>query len=268
MQLLCLFGLSQQDNKFVIHGTKVIAAKGKDGIIIAADSRVSIDTILPNGKSDHLGYFDNYQKIFPAGKFVVSASGHTYVNGVSIKQVIVELLSKKPTFTDPESFIKLLSNEIHARDSTFFYDGVGGIIICCGYYNGYPQISAYDRGGLYQVVHYKTTWAYDRSFTDKYNPQLSCNEIKDLAITSLEDYAKNHPEEKYGIGGNTTVLQIRPNSTLTWLTDTSKLVYWKTIKDLVKACLNGEVNIITETPEALKAIRNQFQFWIDKKIIK
>ncbi len=59
------------------HGTYVIAAVCKNGILIGADTRCSyklyeVNHLIPD---EHLAYFDTIQKIFPLKRFVIANEG-------------------------------------------------------------------------------------------------------------------------------------------------------------------------------------------------
>jgi 20S proteasome alpha/beta subunit len=248
-------------------GTLLLAAKGKDGIILASDSRLNISitgTINSTGKdsSIQVGYLDNFQKIFIVGKYAFAISGQAYSQDESIKTMLSNFTATNPIYTHPASFLESFTWYIKDNYTQFYLSTwASSKIICCGYYNKKSFIAYSFRDSVFIVNNFVITSLTNGYFKNNYSDSLSCQNLKKLAVTVIDSFPIIYQDKKFEIGGKTGVLKIDQNSKFTWLTDSSRLIYFNAFKDYIKAYFSKKIKptfIRYELKEQLEEIYRKY----------
>lgn len=224
-------------------GTLILAAKGQDGIILAADSRLNVQAGI-NDSSFQVGYIDNFQKIFTAGNYALAIAGKAYAKNESVNKILSVFLNTSPKYSHPASFLQVFTEYIYEKHPDFYENTTNPItIVCCGYYNGVPYISIYRNDSISFIKDYVVTSITNGSFKRQYSSSLNCEQIKKIAINTIDSFPLLNADLKYHIGGNTSVLKIQPQENFKWLTSQMKMVYWDTFETFANDFVSGKFDI-------------------------
>ena len=204
-----------------IDGTLIIMAVGKDGIIIAADSRTDI---TKNALEDTLplAYFDSTEKITALRHYAVAITGMPATNMVDLAERLEEFDSANaqplPLTQYINAFYRYLYSQIPRSDFLAFRDTY---IIFTGYDNDLPRIvitKISEDGMGFRSIESKdsTVSSWNASPYFKYAKGLSCYKLGKMAEKSIYAFAKeNHRQNK--IGGPISILKINPDGTKEWI---------------------------------------------------
>lgn len=256
---LSSFVYSQNIIETHLSGTLLLAAKGKDGIILAADSRLNIsgnteDSVI------QVAYVDDFKKIYIVNSYAIALAGTAYSRNESVKNILDSFLLSKPQYTDPASFITLLMRYIKWHNTDFYLSvRYKSRMICCGYYNSEQCIAATNGDSVFLIDNYAITSQTNGYFNRNYRSDLTCKKLKELAIATIDSFPILNPDRKYQIGGKTSVLQIKPGSKFKWMTTTKGMVYWNTYKEYITNFLSDRIKAIIIRPDALEPLKEMYR---------
>lgn len=248
-RVLCLLILSFKlgFSQFKSAGSYCIGAIGRDGIILAADSReVIFSTNDP--KQSPICYFDSTQKVYLVNRFGLAFIGRSTVGNYYIRAIIKDYELSDFSTTNGDSvifhFLRFCKKEFN-NDTAYnsFTDSIK--IMSIGYKNGRPYVCLYDKNspaGYIKNPKSSLSPAPD-DFRASYSDTLSCLELAKRAEKSIYDYAKDNDKEDI-IGGNIIVLQIMSDNSHKWLLHSPKYTRkWITLNDFEKDYRNGKIKM-------------------------
>ena len=247
--LSTLIGISQLQ----IHGTMVIASVASDGIVIAADSRLGLET-----EYGIVTTVDNYQKIFISDKFAFAFMGSAFYHSVSAKKIVEAFTSYKQQFSSPNDCLAAMI--IFLKYKFKINENEIGLIVCCGYdtTTHQPLISFYNKKQMYYPdlkPFISDTTEY--IFKNKYNPNMTSMQIRDLAIKAIDSFTILNTQFENIIGGPVNVLRINPNSTFQWLTN-NRTFYVNTQIGMAKYYFDNKKEFKIIRPDLLKGMEQLF----------
>ena len=140
--LLSYEGYSQYDSK----GSYCIGAIGKDGIILAADSREMLYNVKDPFKTP-VCYYDSNQKVFKVNRFGLAFIGNSNVGNFYLRAIINDYklsdFSKARGDSIIFHFLKFCKKEM--RNDSVFESFIQNIkIMSIGYENGKPFVCWHD----------------------------------------------------------------------------------------------------------------------------
>jgi hypothetical protein len=201
-----------------IHGTLVIIAVGKDGIMMAADSRSNFG---PDGAKPLL-FFDSTEKISRLKNYGVAIVGLAATIKVDLADQFQKFESTTQENKDlPElitNFYRYLLNSIPTVDFLAFRETW---LLFAGYDNGNPQIIATkinDNGTSYKshIILDSVVSDNDASKYFKYKAHLTCKHLGVLAEQAIGKYAFD-TKQTNAIGGPISILQVKPSTNSVFL---------------------------------------------------
>jgi hypothetical protein len=213
--LLLLSGRSYAQQKITRQGTVIIAAVGTDGVMLAADSRV---TVRHNGKI--LAYYDGLSKIYRMGNFGLALIGTAASDRVYLPPVFSAFgrhtdLTQTPIEQIPRLLFEYIQKRLASDEFTQF---AGNTYILTGYYKNTAFIMPFAFQPQAHMV------LRDEVVTDKYvsdstavkffnyAKELSCKQLAKSAEAAIYQSAKIGRKEIF-VGGPIAVLTIKPDGT-------------------------------------------------------
>ncbi|MCL5029772.1 MAG: hypothetical protein M1480_12240 [Bacteroidetes bacterium] len=253
---------AQQFNSCLsVEGSFVIAAICKDGIIIASDSRANIFD-KRNQLQEPIAYFDSIQKIYPIGINAIAETGQGLILNLFFSAIIKSYKANTVSLTIENllpSFINYCKNNYppelfrEMRKQKLFATGYIGTMPTICYYNEDQPTGSFGCIQKSGFIESDSTLLYEyRNQLDK----MSSDEVADLAIKAINDYAKNNDNWKT-IGGQINVLLVTPQGTK-WVKNMPPPQRWTYIQDFIGDFINGDVKINLIEPTTIEQLKNLF----------
>jgi hypothetical protein len=250
--------------QMVFSGTLIVVIPMWDGIIIAADSRISLKT-TENNNPIYLGYFDEFQKLFQLKQFVLGVSGRNEFEGVTMHKIVNDFNKISDTFSSSphevlESFnLYLLEHyeEVYGRDS------LGNKFICCGYVNGTGSIAYLESKTVTdKPLEILASEQVSISLIKKVQKQsaeiATEHDIIKLAEDIIDTYAKE-TNQVYKIGGRVSVFKITNNNKIEILQNDFGSASFDHYKEIITAYFSGRLNITFLKPEYKEIVDRIFE---------
>ncbi|MBL4658663.1 MAG: hypothetical protein JKX73_11725 [Flavobacteriales bacterium] len=245
------------DNRLGISGSFVIAAIGSDGIILASESRANIFD-----RNDHLqspiAYYDTIQKVFPKENFAVAETGQGVIANVFFSSIIEDFYQKLES-CEPKDVLKAFIEYVNKfvpkeiQQELFRQKLFSG-----GYFNSEPTICYFNN--VQQPNFGCITDGFIQSdktiFGDSYSINMTCQELSDLAVSSITEYASHHDRWKT-IGGPISVLKIIELDT-EWILNEPECQRWKYVNEFKESIKRKEVNISLVEPNTIEDLHKTF----------
>lgn len=249
------------DDKGLNHGTVILAAIGKDGIILVSDSRIGIST--DNSMYVH-GYYDRQQKVYSLKKYAIGVYGVQSFRCDYTRKVINDFLALRPTYNTPaelnQQFVQHIKTKYPADAESIFRISC---YISIGYVNQEPKISAI----MHSRIIENKDWIWTpggpkdmdpNGFFD-YSRSYTCDQLAKNAQKAIAEFVKHEPAEaKKRIGGPISIIKIDKNNKVTFLknnfTSTTYLDHCHFMKDYQ----SGKVKITYPTKADSLIIKNYY----------
>lgn len=196
---------SNSQNNIVHHGTLLISGIGEDGIVIAADSRLTYSNQLNTGSIQAISYTDSCQKIFVLKKTPMAVAGRYVIANKEFSNFArhVDSGTKLDSQLDIEErakyFIVLFCLQyLFSKDpagSTLFFTGgfrknTGFIkrTICIEDYNPISEVKS-KKGFLFSDDSAKSIFLQKLKDTSKL---LSCKKLATLFEETIKEFSKGY----------------------------------------------------------------------------
>ena len=241
--LFCpLYSYSQA--KIGIHGSYIIAAIGKDGIILAGDSRANIYNTDDKNQSP-IAYFDSVQKIFLLNDDVALGSmGSGIISNVFFDAIVNKFRASEPNQQPGKIIGNFLKYCKEIMPLEAYTQITNNELISIGYKNNTPTICAYSkRDGIDTCINYGFICGDGLSDFDSMYYSLqnkTCFNLALIAEKAIERYAVKYHKQNI-IGGKIMALKITPNTAINWILNKPKEMKWIYLSDFVKDYYNGKV---------------------------
>lgn len=214
----------QLNAQLYFHGSFVIVAICQDGILIGSDSRVSFNSPEDEGKNytvnaqKVIGYFDDFQKIFPLKNCAYVSVGPAILGDKFMAYYLDTINKLMPNTINVTTAYDYINSTISTKFPEGWRPFMSLKIFIAGYFNNMPCIKAFVNG-----IAQPTAWRYGfytsdnrSSFKAVYNRNLTCQQMKllmDLCIKQLP----TEINEQTIIGGKSYFLEITPKNEFIWL---------------------------------------------------
>ena len=231
-------------NSQLLSGTIIIAAICEDGILFASDSR---SAFLLNKKLSNrvYAYFDNTQKLFKIGKYLIGVSGRSMLNKTFFNNLVGEFnishntnAGIAKTFTE---FFDFLKTEKHLTDSIIFSKND---YIIAGYETNESIVLAQhssekmSQKNIGRMIHSHPDF---REYVKiSRNIKLTCKNVAPILEAAINKYATD--KNDYQIGGPLDIIQIKPDNTHEVIKSFSPNNF-KTYKEMAAAIINKKIKV-------------------------
>jgi hypothetical protein len=217
MALLGVITSYSQQRSVEGFGSFSIIALGKDGILIAADSRTSFYSPDDSLREYPVAYIDTTQKLFDGKYFGFSFTGKGQIGGkftsVYAKEFLESSYCKKTN--NPKEILYMFFAFIKSTYSAYLPEFFKIKILVGGYFGGYDVMCSAQYNQAQCSQSYFAATNNESDFQSYYSDTLTCAELKPLIEQSIRRYAQKRGEGH--IGGDILFLQILPNGTSKWL---------------------------------------------------
>lgn len=228
-----------------LHGSYVLAGIGKDGIIMAGDSRlVFFDPSEGNG-AKNLAYYDSCVKIYQVGKFAIGFVGSAIVGNVFLGEMINIYKKNMPQDISTDfliqNFINFFSQILPPSGQIQFAQNK---IFSIGYKDKKPLICvAKNENGRWLInKQVGTAISSDTgSFVKLASDTMTCEQLSELAIFSINEYISN--SKNSSVGGAVSVLKVSSEGTVEWIRNKPNSFGWPTTIDLLKDYFDKKIDI-------------------------
>lgn len=199
-----------------VRGSFMIAAVGKDGIIVATDTRGCIfDKEDPN--KTPVAYFDGTQKQFIIGHSVLANTGNATLGNLFFTAFIANFTQNTKKCPEVDNFFitffkycqNLLNEELLSQL-------LSNSMLVAGYQNNKPTICYYDNDSIGCIENFGFIESDLSSFSKNYNQKLNCDSIAILAERAIQEYAMTKEHWKT-IGGEISIIKIPKNLPPVWV---------------------------------------------------
>lgn len=246
-------------------GTFVIAAICKDGIIIAADTRLEVNKDgTPTSKmtdfDSYAYYFDSIQKIHPIRNFGFSSTGLASIGNNTLYYYLSNFeksLNLNTTILEgSQKFFDYLRNTHPDVINQFLTMQ----IFMAGFEDGKPLLYLYEKqkSGYYDNGYLVSDGNCD--FAKHYNSNLTCKQMSIIAEKTIRKFAKDQ-KQQHNIGGPIMILKISPDNKMTWLKNTPADNNFMHVTDIFKKYLEGKLKITFSSPNEKRKIDEMIQGW-------
>jgi len=250
-----------------IHGSLIIMAVCKDGIMVAADSRGALNKTKDYPCSDSISYyFDTIQKIHIINNWVIANAGNAVFSqqknflAYYISQYNKATNNNTTVLMGADGFMRFIKKNYSDVYDEFYSSNV---LFFAGYENNKPTLIYISQTkGQLLVTHSGTILSEECSFYNQYNPNYTCLQAATIAEKSILNYAKQSGKTK-SIGGPIMILKIAPNNTFSWIKNEPKSDR-KTLSDFYKDYLNGKLKIRFPCTENKKVFEIKAKNWLNK----
>lgn len=211
--LLHSFLSNAQHNYENVHGTLIMVATGKDGIMLAVDSRL---TLTDKGKT--VGIVDSIDKIYTLKGFSVCYEGTGILDSTRFLSASFseynKLYKQKQSFSEAvNGYINFMKSRYEHQLKTTLKDNV---FIFAGYENNRPYINIWspaepgttfnDKDSVFECTNDKV-----KSYFGPYDPKSSCVQLSRQAVNAMQRYIDE--DKSFAAGKPIKSIMIKPNNT-------------------------------------------------------
>ncbi|MEP6845435.1 MAG: hypothetical protein ABI861_05505 [Panacibacter sp.] len=224
------------------HGTLIIAATCRDGIVIAVDSRLSLSK-----NNETIGIVDSVNKLYDLKGFAVCFEGNGLLDSnyflSSTFRDYNTLHRRKESFSRAvEGYIEYMKNNYPEQLKNTFADNY---FIFAGYEKKQPYIASWKPGQTSTTFNgkdsvFECTDSTTREYFGSYNPRLSCRELAIKATNAMDKYVA--ADKNFKAGKPFRIVMIKPNNTIVSLNNFKGQQFYTTAA-FEKAVNNGEVKV-------------------------
>jgi hypothetical protein len=222
-----------------IGGSFMVAVVCKDGILVAADSR---GTVEDDGHR-RLAYYDGVQKVFPLGTNALAYTGTDFIQNLHFSALVREFSKMSPTGVDQiiPAFLQFSDQLPEVARLQFRKQS----LVVAGYINGAPSICYYNEA---QNIGSKYACGFglvssDRTTLDEYGTQLATTtsaEAAPLVEKAIKSYSRQHNE--ITIGGP-IYIRLLTSSGQRWLSDAPQESSWTYLHDFAADYWKGKITL-------------------------
>lgn len=194
---------------YKLHGTEIIAAIGTDGVMICADTRVTVADLTGHP----MAYFDGLSKIHKIGNFAIGIQGISHGDRVNLISLMDEFgkneLNGVSIDQIPIKWYQFIDSHLSTTDAQDFSRNT---YILIGYDKGKPRvirfaIDNYNRQFMQEAEYFSADNETDPLFN--YRPTYNCRKLLKMAKQAIYKYAIiSHKQNS--IGGPIAALIIKP----------------------------------------------------------
>jgi hypothetical protein len=251
--------------QFLEKGSYCIGAIGKDGIILAADSRGMLYYTNDPLKKP-VCYYDSVQKVFLVNRFALAFVGNSTVNDYYLRIIVNQYklndFSKVKGDSVIYDFLKFCK-KIFKNDSVYNSFILNTKIMSIGYEKNKPFVCYYDLlSPFLYVKNPKSSFisAPPDYFRPHYSDTLSCFQLAKIAEKSIYEYAEKQNFTDI-IGGEIMVIQLNKDNSHKWLLHSPKYARkWSRTADFDKDYKAGKIKITPAKGKTEKDIYNLFHY--------
>jgi hypothetical protein len=220
-------------------GTLLIAGIAKDGIVIAADSRLT-QSMIVNGNVQTISYQDSCQKIFLLKQTPFAAAGRFTLNNEAFSEIATRYnestrISSKADFLEPANFFIWVFSDKYP-----LLPGQGlSLFLTGGYIDDTPQIKRIipiNHGRIELVAKEKgilssndsAIFIYQKYIEDT-SKMLTCKKMAKVFERTIIEWGKNNVT----VGGPVSIIRIKKDNSHEWIKN-----------DFSTNPLGGNINLI------------------------
>lgn len=258
--MISLFSCSAQ---IKLNGTLIVVIPMWDGIIMTADSRISLKTV-ENGTPLNLGYYDKVEKLFQIKQFILGVSGRNEFEGITINKIITDFNATPQTYNSPYDVLYSL-NDFMLKNYGKIYgkDSLGNKFFCCGYVNDLGSIAYLENKivtnkSLEIVCSEQVSDNLVRKVQKLAASIKTENDIIKLGETVIETYAKE-TNQVYKIGGPVSAIKITTKNKIIWLQNNFSLSAYNYYKNIIDDYFSGQLKVSFIKPEYKKTVDEIFR---------
>jgi 20S proteasome alpha/beta subunit len=222
-------------------GSFMIAAIGKDGIIVATETRgVVFDK--RDKKETPIGYYDGIQKEFIIGTTVLANTVKGAIGNVFFSAVINDFKAKLIAYPPVDAFFNVFKEFYNSCMPKEFQDQIeSNLMLVAGFKEGKPMICYFQNSAVGCIESEGYVESDTTIFADKYTKNLSCDLLAELAKEAITKYSRQKDKWKT-IGGEVCVIKITKAYGPTWM---NKINFrkWIYTNELIKDYNEGRINI-------------------------
>ena len=204
--------ISAQNYYSNVHGTLIFVATGRDGIMLAVDSRL---TLTDKGKA--IGIVDSIDKIYSLKGFSVCYEGTGLLDSTKFLSATFReysLLSRnRETFSQAiKGYIEYMKSNYNQQLKTSLKDN---IFIFTGYENKKPYVTIWspsEPGTTFNAKDsvFECTNDKAKSYFGVYDPKSSCLQLSKQAIKAIDKYIAEN--KSLAAGKPVRAIMVKPNN--------------------------------------------------------
>ncbi|MBG9374753.1 hypothetical protein I5907_00775 [Panacibacter sp. DH6] len=211
--LIYSIGLKAQNTYNNVHGTLILVATGKDGIMLAVDSRLTL-----TDKDKTIGLVDSIDKIYTLKGFSVCYEGTGILDSNRFLSASFseynKLHRKKQSFSEAvKGYVDFMKTRYEKQLNTSLKNNA---FVFAGYENNKPHITLWtpadgeirfnDSDTIMECTHEKI-----KTYFGPYDPQSSCAQMSVQAVKAMQRYIDE--DKSFAAGKPFKTIMIRPNNT-------------------------------------------------------
>jgi len=239
------------------HGTLIVGAICKDGILFASDSRASF-TVGQGSSVKAYAFYENDQKIFTLGKFKIGIAGLSMLNKKFMYDITYDFNKRykeneniEKTFVD---FIEYLKTNMQLNDSIIFAENT---FIIAGYENSKPIILGVNSSKRIRIDSIGRMGHSDEDFKgylqEAAKVDLICSNLTPILASAFVKFSND--KKNNTVGGPIQIIQIKPDNTCIELKSFNPIRY-KSYKKMAKAILRNKLKVKYIYPESKDLLWN------------
>jgi hypothetical protein len=227
--LISLYPRAVSQQRFVAHGTIIVAAITDDGIILAADSR---------GCFSGIAYFDSTIKICKVKQFMVGFAGAASIGNKYVYQIVDSFNATNYSDTSLRNTLVTFS---HYLDTHFpirkFPERNSIELLGVGYVNGQPKIVAMDsaREGMQDAG----MMVSDVTALKYFNNSRGSSIYKAIE-NAIYNYA-NSEHKTNTVGGPISIVKVISNNNVIWIQNNFSARRFAGLQDFYEHVKNDKV---------------------------
>ena len=239
--ILPYFGYTQQTFTEA-KGTLIFVATGKDGIMIAVDSRL---TLLKN--NEIIGIADGIDKLYNLKGFAVCFEGNGILD--STRFLSITFKEYNSLHRKKETFSKAITGYIEYMKKTYqkqLRNDLGkNIFIFAGYEKRKPYVTIWSPDNTFSTFNekdsvFECTDAKAKEYFGVYDPKETCSHLAAKATNAMTKYVEE--DKAFKAGKPFRIVMIKPNNRIVSLNKFKGNQFYST-EALEKAVNNGEVKV-------------------------
>lgn len=227
-----------------VKGSFMIAAIGKDGIIVATETRGNIFD-KRDKKETPIGYYDGVQKEFVIGKTVLANTGKGVIGNAFFAAIIKDFTDKLIQYPSVDNFFNMFSEYCKKYVPKELNGQVlSNLMLVAGFQNEKPIICYYQKSEEGCIENEGYIESDTTIFKEKYSKNHTCDRLARLAEKAIKKYSNQNDNWKT-IGGEVCIIKITNENGPVWVKKVD-FKEWKYTDELIKDYYEGklEINLI------------------------
>jgi len=235
------FGFTQQIFSEA-HGTLIFVAAGKDGIMMAVDSRLSLSK-----NNETTGIADGIDKLYNLKGFAVCFEGNGILD--STRFLSATFKEYNSLHKKKEAFSKAVAGYIDYMKTNYrkqLRNDLGGnVFIFAGFENKKPYVTIWSPNNTFTTFNgedsvFECTDAKAKEYFGAYNPKETCKQLAAKAINAMTKYTAE--DKAFKAGKPFKAIMIKPNNGIVSLNRFRGKQFYTTAA-FEKAVTNGDIKV-------------------------